>query len=113
MHDVDREIQWQETFANSVGKGSPSTLHLINVMDMCAWNGIFATSPCRLDCLPIQYHWTDQSCETWIGVRGNGMIKIIHKADIRDQSTAITNSVAWNNDNWFKVSWENYAFPKA
>lgn len=46
-------------------------------------------------------------------VRGNGMIKIIHKADIRDQSTAITNSVAWNNDNWFKVSWENYAFPKA
>jgi hypothetical protein len=34
---------------------------------MCAWNGIFATSPCRLDSLPVQYHWTDQSCETWIG----------------------------------------------
>ena len=34
MHDVDREIQWQETFANSVGKGSPSTLHLINVMNL-------------------------------------------------------------------------------
>lgn len=46
-------------------------------------------------------------------VRGDGMIKVIHRGDIEDQTTTITDSVAWNNDNWFKVHWENGAFPKA